>query len=56
MASALLRSSLAAIDQHSAGGKLLQQAVQNKLREYMGADYVDEVCAQHACDKEFRNC
>lgn len=31
------------IDQHSPGGKALQQAVQTRLKEYMGADYSDEV-------------
>lgn len=46
MAGTNLRSTLpiTAIDQHSAGGKLLQRAVQEKLKEYMGADYDDEVC------------
>ena len=31
------------IDQHSPGGKRLQAAVQEKLKEYMGPDYSDEV-------------
>ena len=31
------------IDQHSPGGKLLQHAVQTKLKEYMGPAYSDEV-------------
>ena len=46
MAGTNLRSTLpiTTIDQHSAGGKLLQKAVQEKLKEYMGADYDDEVC------------
>lgn len=52
MAGTNLRSILpiTTIDQHSAGGKLLQRAVQEKLKEYMGADYDDEVFwpAMHA--------
>lgn len=40
-----LKSSLSSvrIDQHSPGGKRLQTAVQEKLKEYMGPEYSDEV-------------
>ena len=40
-----LKSSLNSvrIDQHSPGGKRLQTAVQEKLKEYMGPEYSDEV-------------
>ena len=39
-----LRSALQfQIDQHAPGGKRLQTAVQEKLKEYMGPEYSDEV-------------
>ena len=44
MANALKSSvSSVKIDQHSPGGKRLQTAVQEKLKEYMGPEYSDEV-------------